>query len=588
MVNPMDATFSPPSKRIKLSPPLPSSQGLSTLDLDWDFLPSSDPVSSSFHPPTLPQLPQDDGLSSDEEVTKPEEEDTFDGDEMWDNFNDDPTEEEDYSLPNPFPDLAFDPHAPPIFMNARMKPIATSEEAMRRARKLFGDDKEPSAIAVGTSSPPHHPPSSSTTVMTFGGFTSGAGTRLPPLSEEALRKARARLDGSDDAFNGAPTTSTSTTTTTFGGFTSGTGTKIPPPSDDALRKAKARLDGGEDVFTGAPTSSTSTTTTTFGGFTSGTGTKIPPPSEEALRKAKARLDGGEDVLSGAPSTSFGGFTSGTGTKLPPPSEESLRKAKARLDGDGDADADVFNGAPSSSTSATTTFGGFTSGTGTKLPPPSEEALRKAKARLDGAEDVFNDPNSRNAIVGGGGRGSGGGFKIPNPKRRTGLIPDEVDKNLTPTISRILGGGNGERTPLVAMNNFVPPKEVSTRTPIASTSSLPSPPPLPTPSRQTLKPTPLPLRKLKPASNQTPFKSPLTPKLPKPIQRLNLSMLSTPRPKQLVHKFNTPFKNGVRPVGLTPSGVVVSVKGKGKEGERTRAGKKGEGLNTVDRLFDLTR
>lgn len=107
-----------------------------------------------------------------------------------------------------------------------------------------------------------------------------------------------------------------------------------------------------------------------------------------------------------PKEQFIGFTTGTGRALPPPSEEAMKRAQQLTE------------EPLDRTKEEITFG-FTTGKGKSLPPPSKEALERAKQLI---EDTPSPPPESFGFT------TGNGKAMPPPseaamKRAQSLIND---------------------------------------------------------------------------------------------------------------------------------------------------------------------
>ncbi|KAJ3172630.1 Breast cancer 2, early onset [Geranomyces variabilis] len=242
----------------------------------------------------------------------------------------------------------------------------------------------------------------------FGGFASGNGKQLPPISQQARAQAQT-LGFDDEALSSQPRrpsnayeTPVSKPPSEFKGFASGNGKQLPPVSDTA--RAHLKLLGLDDDEA-APSESrrpfnafetpVSKPPSGFQGFASGNGKQLPPVSEKARAHLKLLgLDDDEAALSESwppsnacetpvskPPSGFQGFASGNGKQLPPVSEKA--RAHLKLLGLDDDEAVLSesrssNGFETPVSKPPLVFEGFASGNGKQLPPVSEKARAHLK------------------------------------------------------------------------------------------------------------------------------------------------------------------------------------------------------------------
>lgn len=193
------------------------------------------------------------------------------------------------------------------FSTGKGTPLKPPSEATKlKAASLFEDlkDRPPSP---SNSLSPSPPPTITRPPAVMGGFTTGNGKKLKPVSEQAKRKAEALLKDIDEP----PMT----------GFTTGSGNTLKPVSEDAKRKAMDLFK--DDIL---PTNS---------GFTTGSGNILKQPSEKAIKDAaklfeepeankKRTADG--DLKYDKVINQYGGFQMGNSKKNIDVSSQSKRKA----------------------------------------------------------------------------------------------------------------------------------------------------------------------------------------------------------------------------------------------------------------------
>ncbi|KAG0321648.1 Breast cancer 2, early onset [Dissophora globulifera] len=328
---------------------------------------------------------------------------------------------------------------------------------------------------------PRPPPS-----FALGGFTSASGKQLAPLSKDALARVSALFDNDDGDFDLArkeedPYVSSASThapaPVTFGGFQTA-GKKAPLPISKAAQDRAALLFQTDDpeTSTSMPPSLNSGIGLTeqsnlqskapmhFGGFTSGAGKKLASVSKEALKKWSKELM--EDDVSepasrtlqelGSPRSAIesadsssshvsaplqlGGFTSGTGKKLPTVSKDAMNKwlkEFAEEDTPTLNETDTRRDRIASKTSSISiappkSLIGFASGTGKALAPISKEAQERAFSFLEISEPLAPASVSSkgpHAFSSGGSRLSLSGTSGIRP-----LLGSAVGTTQQPTIS----------------------------------------------------------------------------------------------------------------------------------------------------------
>lgn len=447
----------------------------------------------------------------------------FDGDEMWEGFEDDAAyevatvqgagridkedilslvprdpsqpqaEDEDFNNgPDPY-DQPFDSNFQPTFKFARLgKVVVLSDAAIKKAQALFVEQEE----SV------EEPETPSTTTTAFVGFTTTKGAPIAP-SDAALARAKRLVCSS------------------------------PPTVDQPLPPARSlftRPSFTRPTDTSVATSTTKSAPSGFGGFTSGSGAAVTGPTEEGLRLAAAALD--RDVFGVSPSAAL---APGTGFRLVPqrsqPGEDNMVVESPTTNRTANAFVprppllELDNSGPSS------------------YPSSPVRRVKSRGKRLASPPPASVHHNS-------------------SPQ----VLPAESPIQMLAPPPRPF-----ESTPSKAPS--MRPPTLATRTPIASTSKTLPRPATTTPAFR------VPLLRNDSASKTTPLKA--TPAL----RRLNFGMTPRPRPNQ-PNRFSTPFKGGVRPEGLTPAGItsakgsVSKGKGKGKAVPIVR-----EDLRAV---FDLTR
>ncbi|KAJ3305458.1 Breast cancer 2, early onset [Kappamyces sp. JEL0829] len=153
-------------------------------------------------------------------------------------------------------------------------PTVTAPEPSKAA----SDEKAPVSPPLAASEPfadPHesdpHPPLIPPP-MEFGGFTTGAGKKLPPPSKAAMALGTAIASAASDSPGWGK----------MGGFQSGAGKPLPPPSKAALELSTSLFTAGA-APSGMPMS----------GFSTGAGRALPTPSRSAMERASLLLKSSE-------------------------------------------------------------------------------------------------------------------------------------------------------------------------------------------------------------------------------------------------------------------------------------------------------
>ncbi|KAL8286420.1 hypothetical protein RQP46_004437 [Phenoliferia psychrophenolica] len=448
----------------------------------------------------------------------------FEGDDIWDGYEDNTTIEPGFTQPvarreeppSSDPDLeleklhggrwdAFrkpaDPNAPLTFFSGGGKAVSLSEDALQRARALLeADDETPLPPLAFPSATAFNAPRPSTTVA----------PRSTPSGDPPRSSSfdRAQLfDTLNPHRTSSPPHLPPNVVPSFGGFTSGSGAPVAGPSAAAVERIKSRLDGPLP---------------TFGGFTSGSGAPVAAPSAATVASVTSRL--------GAPQPTFGGFTSGSGAPVAGPSAASVARAIAHLDSpgtrpDGGAprgsnhsrDRDVFADSPAGAKGKGRASFELTSG----LHASSEADTMMPHAESPSASRVLplRGPSSPAASQGG---------ELPVASPRPTANPRALPKTTATPSKATFGTPRPKPFRVGAPLPFHSPMLSHKKPPTASTSAVPHPG----------------------ASSATPVKA------APGLRRLNLAM--TPRPRVThVHKFVTPFKGGVRPPGLAPTGLPPS-------------------------------
>ena len=363
-----------------------------------------------------------------------------------------------------------------------------------------------------------------------------------------------------------------------GGFTTGGGKKVAPPSEAAILRSAAALareaspPSDHVAASTQPRASTSKSTNKF---------SLPPPPP-APSAQFSRPSVGPSVM---PTT---GFASARGGAIYAPSEAATERAARLLLSS--PPALLRTGSRNAPTAAPVAFSGFTSafvvasnigdqaenaegdvfdadeesGRGTLFGPKPKVVGegREPLVRMDDNSQRVDTPTRRTRTE------SSSPLPLPPPATTmtTKVAPTKTPaapRFHAPTHSTPNGNAIASRAPTTV-----------SRTPLASTSKIPIRPPSTLRSSIPGFRPPLLQSTSKPSPATTVMKA--TPFKPAPaLRRLNISM--TPRPRSThKHKFSSPFRGGVRPEGLTSTGIVSkeaaeeevvrekSAKGKGKQ------------------------
>ncbi|KAF9147261.1 Breast cancer 2, early onset [Linnemannia schmuckeri] len=175
-----------------------------------------------------------------------------------------------------------------------------------------------------------------------GGFSSGSGKKLAPVSNAATERWSKEFAENNANIGGQPGPAPHQ----LGGFSSGSGRKLAPVSKAALDKWSKEFSEVGDDTGGLPESllpTGKTTTITLGGFSSGSGKKIAPTSKAAMEKWSKELAKDADNTGSRRASEPGrpqalatpalevGFASGTGKALAPISKAAQARAYSFLE-----------------------------------------------------------------------------------------------------------------------------------------------------------------------------------------------------------------------------------------------------------------
>lgn len=145
-------------------------------------------------------------------------------------------------------------------------------------------------------------------------------------------------------------------------------------------------------------------------FTTGRGTAMAPPSKEAIKRARSlvELDEATELfdekeneqcnIDAAP-FQMPMFTTGRGKAIPPPTEEAIKRARSMIETavteidekEADSDQEKYNSVPTRNITDSPVFPAFTTAKGKTLPPPSKEALDRANKLI--SEDEVDGPKA---------------------------------------------------------------------------------------------------------------------------------------------------------------------------------------------------
>ncbi|KAF9537439.1 Breast cancer 2, early onset [Mortierella hygrophila] len=233
----------------------------------------------------------------------------------------------------------------------------TKERAMRMMQDSdmdiddgnFQEHTRPAATPFGGVPPAAEQPGFTPPHIGSGGFSSGSGRKLAPVSKavaDRWSKEFSEIDGDAAGRRVSSVSTTKPTTKTLGGFPSGGGKKLAPISKAAMDKwskelAKDMNNDADSLESSVPTAMPSSGT--MGGFSSGGGKKLAPVSKSAMDKWSKELTKGEDVTGspiasepGQPQTPTAqplevGFASGAGKVLAPISKAAQARAYSFLE-----------------------------------------------------------------------------------------------------------------------------------------------------------------------------------------------------------------------------------------------------------------
>ncbi|KAI1315800.1 Breast cancer 2, early onset [Mortierella claussenii] len=240
------------------------------------------------------------------------------------------------------------------FSTAAGKHLAPiSKAALARVANLFEDQDEPSAISGSGFNSGHEGPNAhgiTPAPVSFSGFKTAGNKALPPTSKAA--QARATLLFQDDNVNvdmaaeSMPCPNSRSRAPQqqqqFGGFTSGTGKKLAPVSNEAMDKWSKQF--AEDNIAESDPRALSLQ---LGGFAPGSRKALAPTSKAVQEGVQNVLDLDESASvapvsaarmipfhpqhSGLQGKGFGGFLSGTGKSLAPISKAAQERAMGVLE-----------------------------------------------------------------------------------------------------------------------------------------------------------------------------------------------------------------------------------------------------------------
>ncbi|KAG9061184.1 Breast cancer 2, early onset [Linnemannia hyalina] len=234
---------------------------------------------------------------------------------------------------------------------------ATKERAMRMMQDSdmdiddgnFQEHTRPAAAPFGSVPPAAKQAGFIPPHVGSGGFSSGSGRKLAPVSKAVMdrwSKEFFEIDGDAVGRRVSSVSTTKPTTEMLGGFSSGGGKKLAPISKAAVDKwskelAKDVNNDADSLESSVPTATPSSGT--MGGFSSGGGKKLPPVSKSAMDKWSKELTKEGDVTGspralepGQPQPSTAqplevGFASGTGKVLAPISKAAQARAYSFLE-----------------------------------------------------------------------------------------------------------------------------------------------------------------------------------------------------------------------------------------------------------------
>lgn len=478
----------------------------------------------------------------------------------------------------------WDPNMVGAFQFASRKPVKMSEENLRKAKALLeADEAEQGGVQ-----------DDSTIIPTNVGHAIVPPMRTPaPGSPHPLPPpvSHAGFALAFSTGSGRPTVLPSTTSLARAAELLGHSTINPAPSSSQtsvplpLAPIRAPLPRPQPRPPPIPSTTSASAPTGFGGFSTGSGVPMALPSEAALAKARGH------ILSSPPAQTSGGDAEGQsagrdvflGSSPAPSGREGFKLPDAGRLGQ---EAQQAKDGLESPTAARISSGNAGSSDGRRTPLlPVNELVTAGAASSSARQQQQAQPSSPAALAAASRSSSRASARTiapsprshastspaPNPPRPAAAIPTPAATRRAPPLATHSTPGPAFRSPMLNATSRTPGPS-SFRPPLlASTSTL--------------------------LSTSTPVK-------PAPaLRRLNLGM--TPRARPLPgspgnkqKKFETPFKGGKRPEGLTPAGVVrlaggasggqlgvgggavSSAKGKGKAVERE--------TRDLVKVFDLTR
>jgi hypothetical protein len=272
------------------------------------------------------------------------------------------------------------------------------------------------------------------------GFTTAAGSKIPPLSSNALLKAAEITSAFQEGTSGPqmyPITKERCLTereTFTSGFTTAAGSNRPPPSSTAMLRAAEIEPTWQEVTSGAQVDAVafeiSGQEAFTSGFTTAAGSKLPPPSSKAILRAAEISSTVHDNTSYSGQEAFAsGFTTAAGTSLSPPSSESLIRTTEMM-----AIAEATLSEPSETGKYFSAR--FSTAAGSKLNTPSARSRSKAMVLMDEV-DMASIPSA--------GFETAAGSKLNTPsaqfRSKAMVVMDEVNRASIPLARH--GGASEE-------------------------------------------------------------------------------------------------------------------------------------------------
>jgi hypothetical protein len=293
------------------------------------------------------------------------------------------------------------------------------------------------------------------------GFTTAAGSKIPPLSSNALLKAAEITSAFQEGTSGPqmyPITKERCLTereTFTSGFTTAAGSNLPPPSSTAMLRAAEIEPTWQEVTSGAQVDAVaferSGQEAFTSGFTTAAGSKLPPPSSTAMLRAAEIEPTWQEVTSGAQVDAVAfkrsgqeaftsGFTTAAGGKLPPLSSKAILRAA-------DISSTVHDNTSYSGQEAFAS--GFTTAAGTSLAFPSSESLIRTTEMMAIAEATVSEPSETGKYFSAR-FSTAAGSKLNTPSVRSRskamVLMDEVDMASIPSAGFATAAGSKLNTP----------------------------------------------------------------------------------------------------------------------------------------------